>query len=324
MTTSIPGAQQEAVRGVEHWTHKGTVRLFLFEKFLPSSEPTFSQPGAPVLLLVHGSSMSALPTFDLQVPGRPDYSVMDYFARLGYDVWTLDNEGYGRSDKDPNVDIHIATGAADVEAVAAYIASVRGDQPLLLYGVSSGALKAGMFAQRHPGRARRLILDAFVWTGKGSPTLDARRQHLDDYRGSYRRRLDEDFIRNVFRDDNREIAYPDVVEHFARETCRWDDSVPTGTSIDYCTELPLVDPARLELPVMVFRGELSQLAALEDLLAFFERLPNPNKLFVALPGIAYDGLKGKNYHLMLHYMHAFFSQPEPEVISGSSADQVKA
>ena len=39
------------------------------------------------------------PTFDLQVPGRPDSSVMDWFAARGFDTWCMDNEGYGRSDK---------------------------------------------------------------------------------------------------------------------------------------------------------------------------------------------------------------------------------
>jgi len=45
------------------------------------------------------------------------------------------------------------------------------------YGISSGALRAGLFAQRHPERVARLALDAFVWTGEGSPTLEARRKN---------------------------------------------------------------------------------------------------------------------------------------------------
>ncbi|HUS16761.1 MAG TPA: alpha/beta fold hydrolase, partial [Chloroflexia bacterium] len=133
---TVPSSQQEAVRGVEHWTQKGDVRLFLFEKFLPSQEAAFAAPGAPLLLLVHGSSMSAQPTFDLQVPGRPEYSAMDHFARRGYDVWTLDNEGYGHSDKHRDNNSDIATGADDLEAATAYIATQRGAQPLFIYGIS--------------------------------------------------------------------------------------------------------------------------------------------------------------------------------------------
>ena len=44
-----------------------------------------------------------------------------------------------------------------------------------MYGISSGALKAAVFAQRQPERVARLALDAFVWTGEGSPTLAERR-----------------------------------------------------------------------------------------------------------------------------------------------------
>ena len=53
----------------------------------------------PVLLLVHGSSPAALASFDLSVPGHAEFSLMNVFARLGYDVWTLDHEGYGRSSR---------------------------------------------------------------------------------------------------------------------------------------------------------------------------------------------------------------------------------
>ena len=54
------------VTGNEHWTSKGGVRLFLWEKYVGSPE------GKPAVLFVHGSSMASQPTFDLTVPGRPD------------------------------------------------------------------------------------------------------------------------------------------------------------------------------------------------------------------------------------------------------------
>ena len=79
--------------GRAHWTNKGSVRLFLWEKAASAS------PGPlGTILFVHGSSMASTPTFDLEVPGRPDASAMDHFARLGYDTWCVDMEGYGRSD----------------------------------------------------------------------------------------------------------------------------------------------------------------------------------------------------------------------------------
>jgi hypothetical protein len=69
------------IRSQEHWTHKGDVRLFLFEKSTGRPNPKGT------VLFVHGSSMASQPTFDLQVPGRPHSSVMDCFVGKGFDTW---------------------------------------------------------------------------------------------------------------------------------------------------------------------------------------------------------------------------------------------
>src|ERR1700691_2016190 len=166
-----------AIKGEEHWTSKdGGVKLFMFEK---SAGDPANSPGR--ILFVHGSSMAAQPTFDLQVPGRTDSSVMDWFARRGFDCWSVDMEGYGRSTKDRDNNAPIAQGADDCLAAASYIQKLRGKRPFLVYGISSGALRAALFAERHPELVARLALDAMVWTGEGSPTLAERRQKLPEF-----------------------------------------------------------------------------------------------------------------------------------------------
>jgi len=55
------------VQGEIYKARKGDVELFTWRKRLGSTR-------APTLLLVHGSSLSSLPTVDLAVPGKPDYS----------------------------------------------------------------------------------------------------------------------------------------------------------------------------------------------------------------------------------------------------------
>jgi len=173
------------ITGKEHWTHKktdsGDVRLFLWEKFAGSPD------GKPAVLFVHGSSMASEPTFDLSVRGRPDSSVMDWFAQRGFTCWCVDMEGYGRSDKERDITCDIANGADDLKAATDYIARTRGIKSFLTYGISSGALRAALFAQRHPERVARLALDAFVWTGEGSPTLEQRRKKLPEFMKSKRR-----------------------------------------------------------------------------------------------------------------------------------------
>src|SRR6185369_12812617 len=149
-------AKQTGVTGKAHWTVRdGAVKLFLWNKVV--GNPAKAKG---TILFVHGSSMASQPTFDLQVKGRPDSSVMDWFAKRGYDTWCVDMEGYGRSEKSRDNNAPIAQGAADCFAAATYIQKLRGKKKFLVYGISSGALRAAMFAQRHPEMIARLALDA--------------------------------------------------------------------------------------------------------------------------------------------------------------------
>ena len=296
----------EAVTGQEHWTKKGDVRLFLWEKFVGSPE---GKTGT--VLFVHGSSMASQPTFDLVVPGRPESSVMDWFARRGFATWCVDMEGYGRSDKSRPINSDIANGADDLAAATDYILKTRRTGPLLVYGISSGALRAALFAQRHPERVKRLALDAFVWTGEGSPTLEQRRKRLPEYQSKTRRPIDRAFVRSIFTRDHPGTAEDRVVEAFADAILALDDSVPTGTYVDMCAKLPVVDPAKITAPTLIMRGEYDGIAGFDDLIAFFKALPNPDKQFAVMPGIAHASFQQKNYQLVYHILQSFFTQPEP-------------
>jgi pimeloyl-ACP methyl ester carboxylesterase len=294
------------IQGQEHWTHKGDAKLFLWEKRAPGGAPN----GA--ILFVHGSSMASQPTFDLHVPGRPDSSAMDYFAARGFDTWCMDMEGYGRSTKDRGLDATIAEGADDLKAGTDYIFKTRNHTgPLLVYGISSGALRAALFAQRHPNRVRRLALDAHVWTGEGSPTLADRRKKLPDYLKTKRRPIDRAFVRSIFERDHPGTADDNVIEAFADEILKLDDSIPNGTYIDMCNNLPVVDPTQINVPTLIMRGQWDGIASFDDLMKFFEKLPNPDKQFAVMPGIAHASLQQKNYALVLHILLSWFTQPAP-------------
>jgi pimeloyl-ACP methyl ester carboxylesterase len=143
--------------GIEHWTNKGDVRLFPVGRVIADGSPRRSSSRL---------SMASQPTFDLTVPGRPDSSVMDWFAKRGFVCWCVDMEGYGRSDKKRDIYCDIANGADDLAAATTYIGQARGTHRFMVYGISSGALRAALFAQRHPDRVARLALDAFVWTAQ--------------------------------------------------------------------------------------------------------------------------------------------------------------
>jgi pimeloyl-ACP methyl ester carboxylesterase len=311
-----PGGKRAEVVGTEHWTTRvaggAKVRLFLWRKRLQLRTPAAAGDARQgTILFVHGSSISSTPTFDLQVPGRPELSAMDWFARKGYDTWCVDCEGYGRSDKARPINADVSNGADDLVAASDYIMKQTGGDKLLLYGESSGGLRAALHAQRNPEQVKRLAVDAFVWTGEGSPTLAERRKRLPQFRASNRRPIDRDFIRSIFTRDHPGTSDQTIVETFADAALALDTSVPTGTYIDMCTSLPLVDPEKLSVPVLILRGQYDGIAALDDVVRFFAKLPSPDKQFVMMPGIAHSSMRAKNFQIVYHALDAYFGQPAP-------------
>jgi pimeloyl-ACP methyl ester carboxylesterase len=236
---------------------------------------------------------------------------MDYFASLGFDVWTLDMEGYGRSTKDRDNNAPISMGADDCYTAAQYIQKLRGKKQFMVYGISSGALRAAMFAERHPEMVARLALDAMVWTGEGSPTLAERKKKLPDFIKINRRPMSKPFIHSVFDRDHPDTAERNVIEAFADAVCELDDSVPTGTYVDMCSRLPVVDPDKISVPTLIMRGQHDGIASMEDLLKFFDKLPNPDKQFTVMSGISHASFQQKNYMMVYHILAGWFTQPEP-------------
>jgi len=204
-----------------------------------------------------------------------------------------------------------ANGADDLVAGSELVLRESGAGKLLVYGISSGALKAALFAQRRPERVARLALDAFVWTGKGSPTLAERKKRLAEFQSKNRRPIDRAFVHSIFSRDHPGTADEATINAFADAILALDDSVPTGTYVDMCSKLPLVDPAMITVPTLLMRGQWDGIAAMDDLLEFFRRLPNPDKQFCVMPGISHASFQQKNYLVVYHILHAFFAQPQP-------------
>lgn len=294
-----------AIWSQEYWAQKGKVKLYMFRKRVGA--PASGEPPRPILFLVHGSSFGSRSGFDLTVEGQ-DYSMMNWFALLGFDVWGLDHEGYSRSTRtDGNSDI--ACGVEDLTAGVRVIERETGLRSYMFYGQSSGALRAAAFAQACPERVERLVLDAFVWTGKDAPTLVKRREALEFFRSHNRRPVDRAFFHSIFNRDMPGLSHPAVPDALAEAELALGDAVPTGTYLDMCANLPVVDPSRIQSPVLIVRGEHDGIATEEDLIEFFRLLPHKDKQFVFLPGQAHIGPLGINRHRFFHVIHAFLSIP---------------
>jgi pimeloyl-ACP methyl ester carboxylesterase len=293
-----------SIASYEYTAKKGDVELRIYRKYAGTPE------GKRVLMLVHGSSLSAMPSYDVQVPGaNPGYSFMDQCAQRGFDVWTMDHEGYGRSSRtDSNSNIGMAVG--DLSAAAAVVEKETGKSHFHCYGQSSGALRAALFAQKQPHRIDRLVLDAFVWTGEGSPTLAKRREQLPYLLKNNVRKIDKDMIRSIFTRDKPGTSEPIIADAVAEAQLSYGEMIPTGTYLDMCANLPVVDPEQIGSPVLIMRGEHDGIATMQDLTAFFEKLPNSDKEFAVLPGTAHIPHFGVNRHRFYHILFAFLEMPE--------------
>ena len=137
--------------------------------------------GNNVVLFVHGAGTPAEVAFD--VPYQ-DYSWMAYLARAGFDVFSMDTTGYGRSTRpapmnDPcNLAAEQQAGLTparcaapypyqlttlesdwnDVGAVVDYLRSLRHVERVSLVGWSLGGPRSAGYAAQHPDRIAKLVL----------------------------------------------------------------------------------------------------------------------------------------------------------------------
>ena len=297
--------QGPGIEAEEHWVKKRDIKLFVYRKRTAEAVAT----KRPVLFLVHGSTFSGRGGFDLQVPGGARYSLMDEFARRGFDVWTMDHEGYGRSDRTGGQS-RIADGVEDLHHAIGMVEQVTGQRSVMMYGQSAGALRAGAFAAAEPHRVSRLVLDAFTYTGVGAPEIDRRRKAADSYRANPSRKLSRQSFQRIFTRDDPGTSDPAVAEALADFELALGDTVPSGTYLDMATILPVVDPKAVQCPVCLVRAEHDGNSTEAELLQFFSMLPNMDKQFHFLAGLAHVATLGVNRHRLWHVMHAFLTYPD--------------
>ena len=132
-----------AITGVGHSVQNGQVKLYVWEKFAGA------QPSKKVVVLAHGSATAGRESFDLQVPGMTDISLVDVRAGAGYDGFALDTRGFGRS---THPEGHMSTSEVneDLNAVVDYVTKLRGVTKVDLLAWSSATQYSGMFVMARP------------------------------------------------------------------------------------------------------------------------------------------------------------------------------
>lgn len=263
------------VQGTQHWVLQDELRLFLWEKYQGSPQ------GKPVLVLAHGSATAGRESFDLKVPGRPEYSLMDFLAKQGFDVFAPDMRGFGSSTK-PEGHITTEQAAADLNAVVDFICKLRGVPQVQLLAWSWGTQYSGQFVMAHPQKVARYA--AYAQMHLESPDLKARLERLATFqRAPYIRITEQGWKLRFSSLTPDEVNDPVVMDAFAKAAALVELKSPTGPQVDLLTRQPLIDATRITVPTMLIHGQYDDVADLAGLLPFFTALPNPDKQYVVVP-----------------------------------------
>ena len=277
---SVTPVTAQEVSGVEHWVEHAGLKLYVWEKYLGNPA------GKPVVILAHGSTTAGRESFDLQVPGKPSYSLMDVLAREGFDVFALDIRGFGRSTRP---DGHMTTQEAseDLNAVIDAIVQLRGSQKMHLLGWSWGTQYSGMFIMAHPDKVAKYV--SYAQMHVNSPDLAKRRPRLEAFRKTPYLSIPEAGWKPRFASMTPAVVTePEVVEAFAKAAVRVEEKTPTGPQLDMVTLMPMLNPRLMPVPTMLIHGEYDDVADLDGLLPFFQQLSTPYNPTTTLIGKSFN------------------------------------
>jgi len=294
-------AASQPVNGVEHWVNNGPIRLYVWEKYVETPKDK------PVIVLAHGSATAGKESFDLQVPGKPTYSLMDVLAQNGFDVFAPDVRGFGRSTH-PEGHMTTAEASQDLNAVVDYVLQLRNVKKVNLLGWSWGTQYGGMFVMAQGAKVEKYV--SFAQMHLNSPDLAKRRARINAFRENAYVTIPEAAWKPRFYSmAPPEVSDPEVVDAYAKAAARVELKTATGPQLDMVTIMPMLNPRLMTVPVMIIHGQYDDVADLDGLLPFFAQLPNPRKQYVVVPDAGHMMHLQKGHRIFQHDVIAFFSAP---------------
>jgi pimeloyl-ACP methyl ester carboxylesterase len=162
-----------------------TAQVYVRERVLPGTIARSANLTGNVVLFVHGAGTPAEVSFDVSYQ---DYSWMAYLANAGYDVFSVDMSGYGRSTRPTTMNdpcnlteaqqktfvpqllaatctpvytkqgTTIASDHNDIDAAVNYILNLRHVSKVSMVAWSLGGPRAGGYTAAHPEKVEKLVL----------------------------------------------------------------------------------------------------------------------------------------------------------------------
>jgi pimeloyl-ACP methyl ester carboxylesterase len=275
---------EEKILGEDHWVTSVSaadgkpLKIYVWEKRLKDVDvKTFATTGR-VVLLAHGATIPSRTAFDLQVPDKSEltYSLMDYLAERGLDVFAVEYQNYGRSGQhECGLCVTSQVAANDINAAVDYIRDLRGVQQVYLLGWSWGTVTTALFTMERPHKVKRLILYA--------PRVSRPLPPADKPPTTEFRTVTAEGLKGVFEPQATDAA---VIDAFVQEVMKLPRA-PNGAQMDVRVRLPvpMTDPRQMPVPTMIIMGDLDRTNPITqpDLPRYFADLPNSDKQFIIVP-----------------------------------------
>ncbi|MEY4635612.1 MAG: hypothetical protein RJA55_1410 [Acidobacteriota bacterium] len=281
-----------------------------------------------VVLFVHGAGTPAEVAFD---PSAPGYSWMAYLADAGFDVFSMDTTGYGRSTRPaamndpcnlspeqqklfvpallaapcapayPSQLTNIASDWNDIAGVVNYIRALRKVDKVSLVAWSLGGPRAGGYAAQHPDKVRSMVLLAPAY----NRTAEAMAPPLPRAGVAFNTQSKAEFVANW----DRQVGCADQFEPAVREAvwadmiasdpvgATWGDGVrraPSTTTWGWNAAMA----ASTKIPTLIVAAALDKQVTPERVRPLYDDLGSSDKVLIDLGCASHNAMWEKNRLLL--------------------------
>ena len=321
-------------------------QLYVRERVLAGGALRTSSFGDRVVLFVHGAGTPAEVAFD--VPYQ-DYSWMAFLARAGFDVFSVDMTGYGRSTRPAPMNdpcnlakdrqagfvaspcaasyAHTLTSIAsdwnDIDAAVNYIRALRHVDRISLVAWSRGGPRAGGYAAQHPDRVRRLVVLAPAYD-KNSPANAAEAALADGVPMNTQSR--QDFDANW----DRQVGCTDQYDR-AASTAVWSEMLASdpvgatwGPGVRRAPEMagtwPPAMARKVTVPFLMVSGAHDKQVAPDRVRELYTDVASAEKVFVELACSSHNAMWERNHVLLFRASLEWLTQ---RTVNGMKSGMLK-
>jgi pimeloyl-ACP methyl ester carboxylesterase len=294
-------------------------------------------PRGPAVLLVHGRSAAAVPSFDLEYR---DYSWMIYLADAGFDAFAVDLQGYGNSSKPAVMDDPCNTSADnqtkylvpnplrapcaprhphsfgsfatdwdEIDTVVNFIRSLRGDRALKvnLVGWSRGGMRVIGYAALHPEKIEKVVVlnPTRFPPLTSAPSYPMNMTDKRDFFADWDRQIDSANCPQQVDPSIREALWKATIA-LDKLGSGWGSGVrrsPAFSAAGWTSDLP----GRVQGPTLVIRGSLDIQAPEEATRALYDALGGPKAYATVSCGsheLVYETQHTKLLHASAEWLRA--------------------